>query len=587
MKYRIYIPLGWFVRILAKKLGLLLVLVALASNAYAVEEICGNGLDDDATGGDLACPGTDADWDGYPSSQDCNDNDRWIFPGTQRTCGTDGTQTCQTNGSWSTCAEGELCEATGLGDCFYINPSTGSDSNNGQTRATAWATPANFTTYLNSPDRPVGWRQPVAGDVYYFMGGNHTWTHLTGRLCGSPTRCSKFLTIYGYDGTVSNPVTFKGYPGARPKINPVITTEQTAVVYAEGVDNVKFSNLEIDGTDQTGKNGLLIADSTNAEIFNVWVHDLAGIRDNMGGFYISSVNNFSLHNNASYDNTGTDGVGAGDNQATIFRGSGEVKYNLFYNTPTLTTTSTQCFKQKHSDYTSTLSYIGNMHWNCGENGDDAIGFAGGGLNIKNNLFVDTRRMRLGDLGGTSFQYNIVISNNTWKNLTGQALAFSPQEGYNTDNSAAADQCSGTGDIGSFSFTKNVVQNSGVNDIMNIHQFGPDFLYGKFITDGNFTASNNFYSNTTGYTWCLFCSNNADTTCSGRGNNGASYTSLANWQALGLDSGSTASTITFNQYQSSAAIDTATAGWLNFEASMGGGGSGDTFDFNTILLRRLR
>lgn len=48
-------------------------------------EICGDGVDNDGSGSDLACPAPDADNDLYRSTsiggKDCDDNDRYIYPG--------------------------------------------------------------------------------------------------------------------------------------------------------------------------------------------------------------------------------------------------------------------------------------------------------------------------------------------------------------------------------------------------------------------------------------------------------------------------------------------------------------------------
>ena len=43
--------------------------------------LCGNGIDEDCAGGDMACPETDADNDGYTVLRDCNDGDADIHPG--------------------------------------------------------------------------------------------------------------------------------------------------------------------------------------------------------------------------------------------------------------------------------------------------------------------------------------------------------------------------------------------------------------------------------------------------------------------------------------------------------------------------
>ncbi len=96
-------------------------------------EVCGNGHDEDCDGEDKACvlDCTDADGDGYGQGEDClgpdcNDQDKMIFPGAKELCGNgvdedcDGkdlacTTQCQSDAA---CPSGQVCDLS-VGQCRY------------------------------------------------------------------------------------------------------------------------------------------------------------------------------------------------------------------------------------------------------------------------------------------------------------------------------------------------------------------------------------------------------------------------------------------------------------------------------------
>ncbi len=84
-------------------------------------EKCGDGVDQDCAGGDLACSGLiDADSDGWPTGADCNDDDAAIGPDEVETCnGKD--DDCDLLVDEGNPGGGALCGWSDVGDCAFGN----------------------------------------------------------------------------------------------------------------------------------------------------------------------------------------------------------------------------------------------------------------------------------------------------------------------------------------------------------------------------------------------------------------------------------------------------------------------------------
>ena len=78
---------------------------------------CGNGVDEDCQGGDAACD--DADGDGSPASEDCDDTDPRRYPGATEICGSSVDEDCD--------GIDAVCVADGDGD-GYFTPEDCNDS---------------------------------------------------------------------------------------------------------------------------------------------------------------------------------------------------------------------------------------------------------------------------------------------------------------------------------------------------------------------------------------------------------------------------------------------------------------------------
>lgn len=274
--------------------------MGLASPVFAATavDIPGNGIDEDSTGGDQACAAPDADCDGYTSDGslgtmgttdvDCNDSDFNQYTGTTIVSGCSGSdyKVCQSSGSYTACQTGPLCEKTGSGHCYYVNPTTGNDTNPG-TYASPWATLNNFSYY--SSGAPATAVTPTPGDVLYLVGsGTLSGTH-TGCYGGS-FRCG--FSTYNRNGTSTDHYKLKRYPGATVVINPGNTsgTPGSAIemYYSDYWD---IEDIEITGGYGSGISGGEGVD--HVRLTRLYVHDkdgdannnLAGIMDDGGTDY--------------------------------------------------------------------------------------------------------------------------------------------------------------------------------------------------------------------------------------------------------------------------------------------------------------
>jgi hypothetical protein len=152
-----------------------------------------------------------------------------------------------------------------------------------------------------------------------------------------------------------------------------------------------------------------------------------------------------------------------------------------------------------------------------------------------NRLINAQVGKIADWGGTSFQFNNIIRNNTfinavpWADDSSALLTYRPQKQYNTDGSFAADACSANYTIGQFTFEKNVVTFSSTPS------FGLSLYYTASWGAGLIDSLDNTWPSGTAFT-AFGNSANADTSCSGRAS-GQDYTTVQ-WQAAGQDTTST-------------------------------------------------
>jgi parallel beta-helix repeat protein len=506
-----------------------------------VPEICGDGVDQDCNGSDLACPGSDQDRDGSPLGNDCNDFDRFVYPGVYTSCtlpdGKTGTRQCQSNATYSACSATPLCEATAGRTCYYISALTGSDSNPG-TFAAPFKTYKNIVSYYQCETQcPPGAKALRAGDVVYFMSGIYrdTYTYYQPNDSG--------MLFRFVHGTATEPVRIKAYPGAKAILAPPKPAKPLYVLNS--------SYLIIEGLEITEgwESGIRVADSDNVEIRNNIIHNVDGDgNENMAGLYLVGAKNIRAHHNTIFDNhdrlkAPTNPSGGGNRQVTLFSGGNiRLNHNVIFNSRKQLA---GCLLYKHSQDLPggvfELDY--NMFWNCE---DTTMGSASYNSRIHHNLVIDSVVTGIRDWGGPAHLRDVDVYNNTFVNMRGAGLYYVPTTDW--------------GPLGVVKFRKNIVAATSVSSPgtqfrgLDIAPYGSDAMHASLMSPGLFIAENNCYwHDTVTPTFGWFSQTSS-------GALGGIY-SLATWQGMGKDLGSKIVDPQIDGFFRPTNVNCAAAGWL--------------------------
>ena len=479
-------------------------------------EICGDGIDQNCDGSDALCPGSDADWDGYPSSIDCDDTTRKVYPGISVSCTAScgqGTKTCGNNGSFSACSCTPLCEASGSGKCYYISKLSGSDSNPGTFNA-PWKTYLNIVKYLGGAPKPSGWVELKPGDVVYFMNGIYDESYRDDGL-------NNALRLQDLNGTQNNPIAIKAYPGALPVIAP---SKKGYGIHLAFSEYVIIEGLEIT---KAWQSGFFMETSSNVELRNMWVHDVDGEdNENVAGIYLVGPETIEIHHSLIHDNYDRKNSDTGGKKTensrniVLFKGKNAfLHHNVIFQTPPTSADKTgACVTYKHSSLNSSsvFKFHDNILWNCFFN---SVGSGTYNTHIHHNLILDSDPILMVDHGGDTHIIDAVIENNTFINSS--AMQYDPTTDW--------------GPLGKLTFRKNVISDKQSyhqeKAVITVHTYGSNSLYNSVVGGGLLEVTQNCYYNSSHpLKFCLFCEND------GAGNQGGFYNFSA-WQSAGFDGGS--------------------------------------------------
>jgi hypothetical protein len=194
-------------------------------------EVCGSGLDENCDGLDAPCPGNDKDRDGFPDSLDCDDSNKFIYPGISVACSGScgsGVKTCQSSGTYTACTCVPFCEAGTGGTCYYIDPVEGTISGSGT-----------FQNRMKSLQKLLSEKpQKVkGGDVVYLFSGVY-------EIEADLSTKGVILEITDIDPPGGS-VLIKNYPGAIPVFNGGETVSGLKIVNSR---NIMFEGLHIHAT---------------------------------------------------------------------------------------------------------------------------------------------------------------------------------------------------------------------------------------------------------------------------------------------------------------------------------------------------
>lgn len=457
--------------------------------AYTPGEICGDGVDNDSSGGDVLCGDSDLDRDSYTT--DCDDTNRNIYSGISITsgCSAGNYRTCQANGTYTSCSalSGFTCHS-GSGSTYWIDDSVSTCAS-----SNAYATPSDWRCF--SDTGMANYHAPVAGDCFVFK--------TTGTYNSTWSSGANHIFVNNKDGTSSDHIKLMAAPGTTWWENGLgngvyiaaTNTGGGGAVTFQDSDYIDVSGLEVVSVSGVQTVGIWFNAGGNVHAFNNAVHGIRGNQNNnLAGIRHNSGDVAEFDHNLVYNNYDS-GNPTGENNANILvmdTNSYNVHDNVIYQ-PNGTDAAVG-FKQKH--HATGTNYVQrNVIYGLYSFGV----WIGGSSNVtvSNNYLEGNNRANSGSSMGilstgagvvANGYSNIVFEYNTIKN--GPAFEVRPED----------DATQLAANFATFRYNNFVddrgtsYPGDGTDGFIRIAHYLSDAVYAELITAASLVISNNCYYN---------------------------------------------------------------------------------------------
>lgn len=463
-----------------------------SSSFAAVGEICGDGIDNDSSGGDAACTTTDPDRDGYTTT-DCDNTNRYIYPGISITAGCSAGQfrTCQSDGTYTACANlSTFTCKSGSGSDYWLDVGTATCS-----ASNSYASPSSYLCF--SDTGMTNYHAPVAGDCFIFK--------TVGTYSTTWSGSTKQIYVSNKDGTSSDHIKIAVLPGtswAEAGIGSgvkIAGAGTAAPIYIEDSSYWDVTGVEVTRSSGSQDSGIWWNGGDHGHGWNLAVHGVSATNGNgnPAGLRANSHASWTIDHFLAYDNYPLTDATNQNNADVLFMDVSDV--NIQYGVVYSTANAEIGIKGKHVGTGTTAAYIkNNVVFNEYQEGITFGGYSN--ITVANNYLEENMRansgagmtiMTTGTTPVSNAYQDIVIEYNTI--INSGCFEVRPEDDATQLGSPFA------------TFRKNVCVDNratsypadGTDGFIRIFHYGSDAVYNEFITGGTLTIDHNGYYNSIG------------------------------------------------------------------------------------------